>query len=32
MQGVANNQAVLEDLGLEVRADGDRISVKKLKR
>lgn len=32
LQGVANNQAVLEDYGIEVKQEGDKISVKKLKR
>ena len=32
LQGVANNQAVLEEYGIEVKQEGDKISVKKLKR
>ena len=32
MQGVANNQAVLEDMGLEVQTDANGLVVKKLKR
>ena len=32
MQGVANNQAVLEDLGLQVQTDENGLIVKKLKR
>ena len=32
MQGVANNQAVLEDMGLELQTDSNGLVVKKLKR